>query len=113
MEGPQAHRPDLRRIEAACRVFLTNAAARHWAATRAQPGIPSADYVTGFAAGREAAEMEAFALVVSMISGESATSLITEAGVRAEVDAAFPVEVHFEPDAADAADAGDAGSEAA
>ena len=93
----------LHEIEAMCRSLLSNAAARDWAASRAAPEVPTVEYRTGFAAGHEAGEVAALALVVSMLSGESATALVDEARSRAAVDAAFPFELHFEGLAEDVA----------
>lgn len=88
---------DLRYVESACRIFLANAASRLWAANEVRPEAPSVDYVTGFAAGRELAEVEAFALILSMVTGESATRLAEEAKMRAAVDSSFPFDLHIEP----------------
>lgn len=88
---------DVRQIEVACRAFLANAAARHMAAYELEPETPSVDYVTGFAAGREQSEVQVFALVLSMITGESASGLVQEATARAAVDSVFPFELHMEP----------------
>ena len=83
-------------LEDLCRGLLHNAAAREWAASRVAPEAPSADYLTGFAAGWEGGELGAMALVLSMITGESATRLVEEARTQAAVDAAFPFELHVE-----------------
>jgi hypothetical protein len=83
-------------VEALCRAFLQNAAARHRVVARTAPENPSADYLTGFGEGREAGELSALALVLSIITGGSATVLMEEARSQAEVDAAFPFELHIE-----------------
>lgn len=83
-------------LESIVRAFLHNAAGRHWAAARAEPAAPSVDYRTGFAAGMEAGHVAAFALVVSAITGESATQLIEEAQAQAAVDSALPFDLHLE-----------------
>ena len=82
-------------IEDLCRGLLANAAARQWAASKVQPEAPSADYVTGFAAGVETGEVQALSLVLRMLTGESPTRLAEEARSQAAVDAAFPFEVHI------------------
>lgn len=83
-------------LEAMVRAFLHNAAGRHWAASRAEPETPSVDYRTGYADGREAGQVSALALVVSSITGESATALVEEAMVQAAVDSALPFDLHLE-----------------
>ena len=90
-------------IEALCRGFLSNAAARQWAVAKVQPEAAGADYLTGFGAGWEAGHVAALALVVSMLSGESATVLIEDALSEAAVEAAFPFELHVEADDGEAA----------
>jgi hypothetical protein len=82
-------------VEAMCRAFLQNAAARQRVVSRVAPEEPSADYLTGFGEGREAGELSALALILSVITGESATALIEEAQSQAAVDAAFPFELHI------------------
>ena len=88
-------------LEGLCRGLLLNAAARRWAASRVEPEAPSAEYLTGFAAGWEGGEMAALALVLSLITEESATALVEEARTQAAVDAAFPFELHIEMEPSD------------
>lgn len=83
-------------LAAMVRAFLHNAAARHWAVSRAEPESPSVDYRAGFAAGREAGEVAALALVLGSITGESATALIEEARAQAAVDSALPFDLYLE-----------------
>ena len=83
-------------IEALCRGLLHNAAARQWAASRVEPETPSADYLTGFAAGWEGGEVAALALIISLITEQSATRLVEEARAQAAVDTAFPFELHID-----------------
>jgi hypothetical protein len=80
-------------IESMCRGFLQNAAARHQAVARVVPDAPTADYLTGYGDGWEAGHVAALALVVAMMSGESMTGLIEEAGAQAAVESAFPFDV--------------------
>jgi hypothetical protein len=84
-------------IEAQCRAFLHNAAARQSVVARVAPDQPSPDYQAGFGAGFEAGQVAALALAVSVLSGESPTALVEEACSRASVDAMFPFELHVEP----------------
>ncbi len=83
-------------VESMCRAFLQNAAARHGAVARVAPEAPTAEYLTGFGDGWEAGHVAALALVVGMISGESITGLIEEAGAQAAVEAAFPFDLVIE-----------------
>ena len=78
-------------IESMCRGFLQNAAARQWAVAQVAPEAPTVDYLTGFGDGWEAGHVEAFALVVSMLSGESMTDLMNDAGSRAVGGGGLPV----------------------
>ena len=80
-------------IESMCRGFLQNAAARHWAVAQVAPEAPTVDYLSGFGDGWEAGHVEAFALVVSMLSGESMTDLMNDSGTRAAVESAFPFDL--------------------
>jgi len=80
-------------IEGLCRGFLQNAAARHLAVSRVAPDAPTADYLAGFGDGWEAGHVAALALAVSIISGESITALIEEAGTQAAVETAFPFDL--------------------
>lgn len=80
-------------IESMCRGFLQNAAARHWAVAQVAPEAPTVDYLTGYADGWEAGHVAALALVITMMSGESMTDLIDEAGSRAAVESAFPFDM--------------------
>lgn len=83
-------------VEALCRGFLQNAAARQSVVSRVQPEEPSADYLAGFSAGWDAGQVAALALAVAVISGESPTALIEDAQSHAAVDAAFPFELYLE-----------------
>jgi hypothetical protein len=87
---------DVVRMEGLCRGFLQNAAARQWAVGSVAPEAPTAEYLSGFADGWEAGHVAAFALVVAMLSGDSITALIEEAGAQAAVDSAFPFELVME-----------------
>jgi hypothetical protein len=60
------------------------------------PETPSADYRSGFVAGREAGEVAALSLVLSMLGAGSATELAQEAQAHAAVDTAVPFELHLE-----------------
>ena len=89
-------------IESMCRGFLQNAAARHWGVAQVAPEAPTVDYLTGYGDGWEAGHVAALALVVSMMSGESITDLLDDAGSRAAVEAAFPFDmviIDAEPEA--------------
>jgi len=83
-------------IESLCRGFLQNAAARQWAVARVAPEAPTVDYLAGFGDGWEAGHVEAFALVVSMLSGESMTTLIEDAGAQSAVESMFPFDLAIE-----------------
>ena len=80
-------------IESMCRGFLQNAAARQWAVAQVAPEAPTVDYLTGYGDGWEAGHVAALALVVSMISGDSMTDLLDDAGSRAAVESAFPFDL--------------------
>ena len=75
---------------------------RYRLVARTAPENPSADCLTGFGEGREMGELSALALVLSVITGESATVLMQEAQSQAAVDAAFPFELHIEDVTGDA-----------
>jgi hypothetical protein len=83
-------------VEALCRGFLQNAAARQAVVARVQPETPSADYLAGFNAGREAGEVAALALVVGVLTGESPAALVQDAGSQAVMDLTFPFEVYLD-----------------
>ena len=90
-------------IERMCRAFLQNAAARQWAVAQVAPEAPTVEYLTGYGDGWEAGHVAALALVVSMVSGDSMTDLLDDAGSRAAVESAFPfdliiVDTEAEPD---------------
>ena len=82
--------------EALCRGFLQNAAARQTIVARVAPEEPSADYLSGFSAGREAGEVAGLALALSILSGESPTALIADAQGQAAMDVTFPFELHVD-----------------
>lgn len=82
--------------EALCRGLLNNAAARQVALTKAEPERPSVDYLNGFGAGWESGQVTALALALSIITGESPSSLASEALVRAAVDSSIPFELRVE-----------------
>jgi hypothetical protein len=83
-------------VEALCRGFLQNAAARQAIVARVAPEEPSADYLAGFSAGREAGEVAGLALALSVLSGESPTALIADAQGQAAMDVTFPFELHVD-----------------
>lgn len=83
-------------VEALCRGFLQNAAARQAIVARIAPEQPSADYLAGFSAGREAGQVAGVALAVSLLSGESPTALIADAQAQAAVEVTFPFELFIE-----------------
>jgi hypothetical protein len=90
-------------VESLCRGFLQNSAARQWAVGRVAPEAPTADYLTGYGDGWEAGHVAAFALVVAMLSGDSITTLIEEAGAQASVESTFPFDLIMLPVDTDAA----------
>lgn len=83
-------------IEALCRGFFQNAAARQSVVAQVQPEDPSADYLAGFSAGFDSGQVAALALALGVMTGESPTALISDAQGQAAVDAAFPFEVYME-----------------
>jgi len=83
-------------VEALCRGLLQNAAARQAIVARVGPEEPSADFLTGYAAGMEAGQVAGLALAVSVITGESPTALIEDSQSQAAMDSAFPFEVYIE-----------------
>ena len=85
--------------EALCRGFLQNAAARQSIVARVQPEVPSADYLAGFSAGRDAGQVAGIALALGVMTGQSPTALIEDAESQAAVDAAFPFELYIEEQA--------------
>ena len=86
-------------IEALCRGFLQNAAARQSTVARVQPEVPSADYLAGFSAGRDAGYVAGLALALGVMTGQSPTALIEDAQSQAAVDSAFPFELYVEEQA--------------
>ncbi len=86
-------------VEALCRGFLYNAAARQAVVARVGPDEPSADFLAGFGAGWEAGQVAGLALAVSLMSGESPTALIDDVHSQAVVDSAFPFELFVEAEA--------------
>ena len=85
--------------EALCRRFLQNAAARQSIVARVQPEAPSADYLAGFSAGRDAGQVAGIALALGVMTGQSPTALVEDAQSQAAVDAAFPFELYIEEQA--------------
>ena len=83
-------------VEAQCRAFLQNAAARHAVVARVAPAEASADYLAGFGAGWEAGQVAALALAVSVLTGESPSALVEQACSQASIDAMFPFELYME-----------------
>jgi hypothetical protein len=84
-------------IEALCRGFLQNAAARQWAVSQVAPPAPTADYLAGFGDGWEAGQVAGLALALSVIIGESPTMLIEHAHTGAAIDSTFPFDLFVEP----------------
>ena len=82
--------------EALCRGFLQNAAARQSVVARVQPEAPSADYLAGFSAGRDAGQVAGIALALGVMTGQSPTALIEDAHGQAAVEATFPFELYIE-----------------
>jgi len=85
--------------EALCRGFLQNAAVRQSVVSRIQPEAPSADYLAGFSAGREAGQVAGIALALGVTTGQSPSALIEDAQSQAAVEAAFPFELYIEEEA--------------
>jgi hypothetical protein len=79
--------------EALTRGFLSNAAARHLAVASVAPEAPSGDYLAGYGDGWEAGHVAALALAVSVLSGESPSTLIDEAASQAAVETAYPFDL--------------------
>jgi len=82
-------------VEALCRGFLQNAAARQSVVARVGPVEHTADYLAGFSAGWEAGQVAALALAVGVMSGESPTGLVADAQGQAAMDVTFPFELHL------------------
>jgi len=84
--------------EALCRGFLQNAAARQTIVAHVAPEAPSADYLAGFSAGRDAGEVAGLALAIGIMSGESPTAVLEEARSQAAMEVTFPFELHLHAD---------------
>lgn len=82
-------------VEALCRGFLQNAAARQMVVSRVGPEEPSPEYLAGFSAGWEAGQVAALALAIGVLSGDSPTALIADAQGQAAMDVTFPFELHM------------------
>ena len=83
-------------FEALCRGFLQNAAARQLAVSLVAPEAPTTDYLTGFGGGWESGYVAGLALALSVITGESPSTLIEEAGSQAAIETAFPFDLIVE-----------------
>jgi hypothetical protein len=79
-------------VEALCRGFLQNAAARQLAVSLVAPEAPTVEYLAGFGDGWEAGHVAGLALALSVITGESLLTLIEDAASQAAVETAFPVD---------------------
>ena len=79
--------------EALVRGFLSNAAARHHAVSIVSPEAPTADYLHGYGDGWEAGHVAGLALAVSVLSGESPSTLIDDAQAQAAVETAYPFDL--------------------
>jgi hypothetical protein len=84
-------------IENICRGILHKSTAREFSVSQTAPEMPSADYLTGLAAGRLDGQATVAALVISMVTGESATQILEDARAQAAVENAFPFDLHIEP----------------
>ena len=80
-------------FEALCRGFLQNAAARQLAVSLVAPEAPTTDYLIGFGGGWEAGYVAGLALALSVMTGESPSTLIEDAGSQAAVETAFPFDL--------------------
>jgi len=83
-------------VEALCRGFLQNAAARQAVVARVAPEVITAEYRTGYGAGWEAGQVAGLALAVSIISGQALSAVLDEATAGASVDAMFPFDLHVD-----------------
>lgn len=84
-------------IEDVLRSMLHRAAGREYAVSQAAPDAPSAEYLTGFAAGELTGTASTAALILGLLIEESPTKILEEARAEAAVDSAFPFELHIEP----------------
>ncbi len=84
-------------IENVLRGILHKATAREYTVSQVAPETPSADYLTGFAAGELSGSASTAALVLGLLIAESPTKVLEEARAQAAVENAFPFDLHMEP----------------
>jgi len=84
-------------IETVCRDILHRVAHQERLISRGAPEAPSADYLTGYAAGQLEGQMATAAIVLGQLLDQSPTQLLEDARSQAAVEESFPFDLHIDP----------------
>ncbi len=75
---------------------LFDAAQESYSLSKADPEVFTTEYLDGFGSGRRAGTVQALAVAVAAITGESPTLLVSDAFAQAQVESEFPFEFSWE-----------------
>jgi hypothetical protein len=89
-----------------CRSILQRAGAREYTMSQAAPEVQSVDFRSGYAEGQLAGQLTTAALMLGLATGESPSKILDDARAQAQVENAFPFDLHID-DANPPADGGD------
>jgi len=84
-------------IEMMCRSVLQRAGAREYTMSQAAPEAPSVDFRSGYSEGQLTGQLNIAALILAIVTGESPTKILEEARAQAQVENAFPFDLHIDP----------------
>ncbi len=98
----------LQEIEMMCRSILQRAGAREYTMSQSAPEVETVDYRNGYAEGQLTGQLTTAALMLGLVTGESPSKILDEARAQAQVENAFPFDLHMTGmEAVDTADPGD------
>jgi hypothetical protein len=83
-------------IEMMCRSILQRAGAREYTMSQSAPEVQSVDFRSGYAEGQLTGQLTTAALMLGIATGESPGKILDEARAQAQVENAFPFDLHID-----------------
>ena len=85
----------LQEIEMMCRSILQRAGAREYTLTQSAPEVQTAEFRSGYAEGQLTGQLTTAAIMLGLATGDSPSRILDEARAQAQVENAFPFDLHM------------------
>ena len=85
----------LEEITMMCRSVLQRAGAREFTLSQSAPEVETVDYKSGYAEGHLVGQLATAAIMLGLATGESPTKILDDARAQAQVENAFPFDLHM------------------